>query len=30
MQDDEWGNDSPMTADGEILGFHRAMGMKRG
>jgi len=30
MQDDEWGNDGPMTADSKVLGFHRAMGMKRG
>ena len=30
MRDDEWGNDSPTTADGEVLGFHRAMGIKRG
>jgi len=30
VQDDERGNDGPMTADSEVLGFHRAMGMKRG
>ncbi len=30
MRNDKQGNDSPMTVDGKVLGFHRAMGMKRG
>ena len=30
VRDDERGNDSPTTADGEVLGFHRATGTKRG